>query len=256
MHRLAMCGLLVLLGACGPVTDLVDDVTLSDAEVQDIQYNYQAAMTAVIDLTDFGSKVGSGEIQLTDASLVVPAEENGWQGTFSYTGSEFPGGDGTISVAFTVIGADGLPVDPFAVDISQEAEITMDLDIAFTGSTAEGVPLDLRAAVRLHVDRTVALQETVTINGTFAVEHGDYAARFTATDFAVTYDSTTAAPLDATGGISGRIDIPNFAFDGDVDIVGSGQVVLVHIQVLDNVVEDTILDISDFQIAPAPEPTP
>jgi hypothetical protein len=235
------------------VTGLVDDLTLSDSEVAELKDNYDAAFASVIELGQFGSEVGSGEVDVSDAVLTAPSAENEWTGSFSYAGADFPNGDGEIAVEFTVLDSNGDPVDPFAVDLSLDDLVTTELVVEFSGTSGIGEPLVVNADFRMVVDRRVADKETVTITGTFDVFHGDYFASFTADQFSMEYDAATNEPLSASGRIDGRIDIPNYPFDCDVEVLGNGDVISILVDVLSNTIEDEDVPVGDFQLVAVPE---
>ncbi len=251
MHRLVLSLLLCLVAACGVVTDIIDEVTLSDAEIQDIKDNYQGAMSAFQDLADFAGSVSDGTVDIATSEYTAPTAENNWRGSLRYLGDEFPGGEGELTLAFTVLDETGNPVDPFETDLGNDTLVTADLDVSFVGRTSDGAPIDFHAVFTSKLDRSDPAAHEVEITGTFTIRHNDYVAAFEATTFKVTYDAATDEPLSADGIVTGSIDIPNFAFDADVDIRGNGPDVAVHIEVLDQTVEDAIVDLADF--FPPPE---
>ena len=254
MYRLALSSLLCLVAACGIVADVIDEVTLSNAEIQDIKDNYQGAMLAFQDLADFAGSVGDGTIDISTSEYTPPTAENDWRGSLRYLGDEFPGGEGELTLEFTVLGEAGNPVDPFETDLGGDTMVTSDLDVSFVGHTSDGAPIDFHAVFTSKLDRSDPDAHEVDITGRFTIRHNDYVAAFDATAFKVTYDAATNEPLSADGAVTGSIDIPDFAFDADVDIRGNGANVEVHIEVLDQTVEDATMAIADFLPPPASSP--
>jgi len=246
MYRITLSSLLCLVAACVPFADLVDQVTLTEAELQDIQDNYQGAMRAFGDLAGFAASVGDGTVDISTSEYTPPTAENDWVGSLRYLGDEFPGGQGELTLSFTALDETGNPVDPFETDLTNDILITADLEISFVGFTSEGAPLDFQGSFTSRLDRSDPAAYAVEIDGTFTIGHNEYVAAFEATAFEVTYDSATGEAQSASGVVTGSIDIPDFAFDADVDVRGLGSTVSVLIQVLDQTVEDSIVDVADF----------
>ncbi|MHC4931750.1 MAG: hypothetical protein ACYTGV_06125 [Planctomycetota bacterium] len=241
-----MTSLLCLVAACVPLAELVDDVTLTEAELQDIQDNYEGAMRAFGELAEFAGQVGDGTVDISTSEYTPPTAENDWIGSLRYLGTEFPGGEGELTLSFTVLDEAENPIDPFETDLANDTLITADFEVSFVGLTSEGAPLDFHGVFTSTLDRSDPAAYDVEITGTFTIGHNDYVAAFEATAFKVTYDAATNEPQSADGAFTGSIDIPDFAFDADVDIRGLGADVSVLIQVLDQTVEDSVVDLASF----------
>jgi hypothetical protein len=247
MFKLVFPALLLSFASCGAFGDVIDRTTLSEAELQEVKDNYDGAMRAFQDLGDFAADVADGTVDISGSTYDPPTAGNGWQGTLRYQGPDFPGGDGDITLRFTALDGTGQPVDPFSTDVADDTIIAMDVGVDFLGTTTDGAPLAFRADFALDLDRTDPDREVVAIDGTFTIRHGEYVAELVATAFSFSWDPLLSLAGDATGRIEGAIDIPGFAFDADVDIVGQGESLQVHVAVLDQTVEDAVLDINDFQ---------
>ncbi|MHC4339160.1 MAG: hypothetical protein ACYSX0_02950 [Planctomycetota bacterium] len=229
-----------------PFADLVDEVTLTEAELQDVRDNYEGAMRAFGDLAEFAASVGDGTVDISTSEYTPPTAENDWLGSLRYLGTDFPGGRGELTLSFTVLDEAGNPVDPFETDLTNDTLITADLDVTFVGLTTEGAPLDFHGVFTSKLDRSDPDVHEVETTGAFTIGHNEYVAAFEATAFKVTYDAATDEPQSASGDVTGSIDIPDFAFDADVDIRGLGSDVSILIEVLDQTVEDSIVDVADF----------
>lgn len=239
--------LLLVFASCGAIGDIINRTTLSEAELQDVKDNYQGAMRAFNDLEEFAAGVADGTVDITTSTYDPPTAENGWLGTLHYQGPEFPGGDGDVMLGFTVLDQNGQPVDPFQTDVTGDDVLTMAVDFDFVGTSAEGAALEFRADFTLRLDRANPALEVVSVDGTFSIRHNEYVAELTATDLVFSYDPVTGIAHEATGAVDGTIDIPNYAFDADVEIDAQGDVLAVSISVLDQTVEDGVVSIADFQ---------
>jgi hypothetical protein len=249
MFRPVLPVLLLALASCGAIGDIIDRTTLTDAELQDVKDNYQGAMRAFNDLGDFAMGVADGTIDISTSTYDPPTAENGWQGTLHYQGPDFPGGDGNITLTFTVTDGNNQPVDPFQTDITNDPTITAVVGIDFSGTTKEGAPLDLQADFTLGLDQTDPSRNVVSVDGSFTIRHNDYVAKLKATSFVLSYDPATGVAQEATGVIDGTIDIPNFAFDADVTLKGNGETLAVDVAVLNQTVDNGVVNIADFQAA-------
>ena len=231
--------------ACVPIDEVLDRVTLSEAELQDVADNYNGAIAAYHDLESFAAEIASGEVDLSGADFVAPDASNGWTGTLNFVSDAFPGGHGELTATFRVLEG-GVPVNPFETDPESGAPLTLDLVLRFRGVTAQGAPLALDADFTSLYDVSDPVQGVITTNGSFRIGHNDYVANLEATGFAVRYVRATGLPESASGRIMGVLDIPDFAFNADIDVEGQGPVVQIDVRVLDQVVDSGTLPISDF----------
>jgi hypothetical protein len=245
MCRCILVLALSVFASCGAITDLIDEVTLSQEELEVIADNARGAVNAFADLTEFALQVARGEVEIEGAEWTAPSAENGWQGSLHYIGSEFPGGDGEITVSFTVR-ADGVPVDPAELDLETVGVLAVDLDVLFTGVTKEGADLGLDAEFTITADSSVEGTEEVVTDGTFVISHNGFVANLVATEFTTLVDTVDNVATSASGTIAGLIDIPEFAFDADVTITGHGDQVQFLIEVLSQTVTDELVPVGDF----------
>ncbi|MDH3591082.1 MAG: hypothetical protein OER88_04350 [Planctomycetota bacterium] len=233
--------------ACTAFEDVFDKVTLSEAELRDVAENYAAALAAFHDLEEFAVDVANGTIDVGDAlTFTVPEAANNWTGTLSYLGPDLPGGDGSLTVTFRIV-QDGVPVDPFAADLSTTQLLTAEMTVVFDGFTRNGVPMALDATFTTSYDRSVAEgKEDVATTGTFFIDHGGYVANLSAQAFTIRIDKETSTPESSSGRVTGSIDIPDFAFDADVDIDGRGEVIHIEVDVLDQSIDEGDIAVADF----------
>jgi len=232
MRQFALLTALCALTGCGVVEDIVDEVTISSAEMEEIADNIRCAIDAYEDLSDFALQVARGDIEISGQDFTEPTADNDFTSTLIYNGDEFPGGSGEITMTFRVL-ADGVVVDPVDFDLASADVLQIQITMDFNGSNRKGDP-------------TAAESETVTVNGTFDIQQNGYRARLTASDFAWTTDLASGLPSNATGTVAGPVSIPDFAFDGDLLIEGRDEQVRVKIEVLDQTVEDELIDLTDF----------
>ena len=235
-------GLLLLVG-CGQLGDVLDRVTLTDAELQEAADNYTGAIAAFKELEAFAVQVSEGTVDISGATLTAPSEENGWVGTIQFISDVFPGGAGELDLSYSVIGPDG-PMDPFLVDTTQDPVVTTSIQVAFTGQTSQGADLLIEADFTITLDRTDPATEVLTTVGTFRIDHNGYVADLTAENLVLNVDNATGVVTSGSGAIRGVMEIPNFTFDADVDIELAGSTMSVLVKVLDDDIENSETDLS------------
>ena len=247
LRVLGVCALLFGSIGCGAFEEVFDKVTLSDAELQEVADNYAAALEAFHDLEEFAVDLANGDIETDDAlEFTVPSEDNDWTGTLRYVGPDLPGGDGELTVTFKVV-KDGVAIDPFDSELSDTSLLTADLTVEFDGLTRKGAPMTFSADFTTSYDREVAEgKEDVITDGDFTIVHDGYRADLTASAFTLRIDVESSTPENASGQIRGVIDIPDFAFDADVDIEGRGEVIHVEVDVLDQSIDEGDIAVADF----------
>ncbi|MHC4938071.1 MAG: hypothetical protein ACYTHK_03790 [Planctomycetota bacterium] len=250
-----IAGLLMLVG-CGQLGEILDGVTLSESELQAAADNYSGALVAFRELEAFAVEVSQGTVDLTGAQLVAPSPENGWVGSIYFLSDLFPGGPGELTMTFSVIGPDG-PMDPALVDPATTPVVTTEFSVEFAGLTSAGANLALSADFTIVYDQSDPLADVTTINGSFLIDHDGYVADLDANSLQITSDSTTGVATNVTGSITGTMEIPDYAFDATVDVVGLGDRLSMLVKVLDQTIEDseTTLD-ALFGAAPEPTSTP
>ncbi len=245
MRQFALLTALCALTACGIVEEIIDEVSISDAEMQEIADNIRCAIDAFEDLETFALQVVRGDIDIEGQDFTQPTAENDFTATLIYNGDEFPGGTGEIELTFRVV-ADGNVVDPFEFDLNGAGALQIEITMSFSGTNRKGQPMTFVADFDMDADLSAVDTETITVNGTFNIRQNGYTADLTATDFAWTTDLATELPTNATGFIAGPIGIPDFAFDGDLVVEGRGDKVRVKIEVLGQTVEDEEIALADF----------
>jgi len=244
MRLPTFAGLLLLVG-CGNLGEVLDRVTLSDAELAEASDNYAGAIAAFKELEAFAVEVSEGTVDISGADYTAPAAENGWVGTIRFVSDVFPGGAGELDLSFSVIGPNG-PMDPFLVDTTQDPVVTTSIQVDFTGQTSQGADLRIEADFTVELDRTDPAQEVLTTNGTFLIDHNGYVADLAAETLVLNVDAASGAVTSGSGAITGSMSIPDFTFDADVDIELQGATMRVLVKVLDDEIENSETELSAF----------
>ncbi len=247
LRVMGVCALLFGSIGCGAFEQVFDKVTLSDEELQAVADNYTAVLEAFNDLEEFAVDLANGELETDDAlTFTAPAAENNWTGTMEYVGADLPGGDGELLVTFRIV-QDGVAINPFETDLSTTELLTAEITVDFDGLTRKGVPMTFVASFTTSYDRAAAPgKEDIITDGTFSIDHGGYTAELTASAFTLRVDVETSTAENASGSIRGLIDIPDFAFDADVDIIGRGEVIHVEVDALDQTIDEGDIPVADF----------
>jgi len=224
----------VLIAGCS-----VDELILSEGEQQDLADNIVGAIEAYQALADFALTVALGNADLAGSDYTEPSASNDWTGTLVYNGDQFPGGNGSMSMTFQVL-ADGVLVDPYNFDFSETQSITLDMSVQFNGTSAKGAPLSLDCNFTMDITPEEGVAAAVTINGGFLIGHNGYTANLGANNFALEFDAATETLTSITGTLIGTINIPEYAFDADLDIVGQGDRVDFSVAVSGGGINDSV----------------
>lgn len=232
-----LAGLVFLVG-CGQLGEILDRVTLSDAELQEASENYAGALAAFKELESFAIDVSEGTVNLDGVEFTAPDATNGWIGSIHFLSDQFPGGTGELDLEFSVVGPDG-PMDPFLVDTTNDPVVTTAIKVGFSGTTSAGADLVLDADFTIKSDRTDPTREVITTNGWFSINHNGYTADLTAAQLVLVFDAATGAAIDGSGAIRGVMEIPGYTFPADVDIELQGTTMHVLVEVLNQTIEDS-----------------
>jgi hypothetical protein len=225
----------------------VDELTLSQAEVDDLVENVEGAIQAYSELTDFTLNVALGEEDIEGYDYDVPTAANGWTATLNFTGQALPSGTGTMTLTIQVL-ADGVPVDPYGDDLDLENLSTLSVTgaVAFNGVSTAGAPIHANGTFTWTGEfDTESSTGAVALTGDFVIGHNDYEADLHPRDFTLLFDLDTSEITEVTGSITGVIDIPNFLFDADVEIVGDGLDLIATVDIVGNTVE-IVYPLSEF----------
>jgi len=232
-----LAGLLLLVG-CGQLGEVLDRVTLSEAELAEASDNYAGALAAFKELEAFAVQVSEGDVDLDGAEFTAPTEENGWIGGIAFLSDQFPGGSGELDLTFSVDGPNG-PMDPFLVDTTTDPVVTTSIRVLFTGQSSAGADLNLDAEFTIKADRTDPAREVITVNGRFRIDHNGYVADLTATELVLAFDVASGAIQSGSGDIRGTMEIPGYTFDADVAITANNDRLHVLVEVLNQTIEDS-----------------
>jgi len=241
MTKMGILGALfcALLAACS-----VDELVLTDAELQDLVDNYGAAQAAYSSLAEFTLNTALGEEDVEGFAYDPPTEANGWIGTSTFTGAALPSGQGDLTLTFRVLGDEG-PVDPYTVDLSTQSSILLECQVVFQGTSLDGTPLAADAVFTWDVllDDAAGTASFV-LNGEFEISHGAYVAWLHPKDFTFIVDMNTET-LTVGGEVTGIVDIPGYYFDARASVRGMGDVLETRVSIAGQAVQWTT-PLSDF----------
>lgn len=240
MRKLAIAALLSLSTAgCG-----FDELILTESEAQDIADHFSSTVRLYQDMLDLSYRIAIGEESLAGYSYDPPTAANGWVGTVTIAGATLPSGSGDLILHFSVLG-DGVPADPYAVDLSSADQVSFAGQILFTGISDMSEPVEFDSDFTLDLTLDGGLQESSILNGNFEVSHGDYFAVLNAEDFTLNFDTAQQAATSAAGLIEGTLDVPNYAFDADFGLRGELDRLIADISLSGAHIHDEIM-LADF----------
>jgi hypothetical protein len=222
-----------------------DEIFLSPSEAQELEVNFEAALEAQHLFAEHSFEVARGDVDISGYVYDPPTALNNWVGTLSMPGATLPFGTGDGTIVFTAV-ADGVPVDPYATDITGATLVEIEVfDAQFTGTSASGAPLDISAAFDMSTILNTVDTATTVVDGAFTVVHDGYEVVLDATDVHMDLDLVAEEVTNVTGHVAGTVDIPDFAFDGDFDVDGLGNRVRIGIDVAATTI-DYFLDLSEL----------
>lgn len=233
--------LLVLLAAagCGSDSGAPPEPALTDAERQALAETATGAAELHGGTAELAFAGCTGLLDLDGLDYTPPSEENGWVGTIAGDDFRWRGAVGDLLVTFTVAGDDG-PVDPYATDLSDDVLVTVEAKVSFEGTDARGSEVSLVGDFTLVREAGEGGGATFSLDGSFDVVRGEFAASLVAEDFAVTFDGTSRRAVSVTGTLSGTIDLPRRAPDAHFTVVGEGDFVTITASVGATTIEITI----------------
>ncbi|MDH3591233.1 MAG: hypothetical protein OER88_05105 [Planctomycetota bacterium] len=220
MRRLLLALALFAAPGCGGA----GLVLLGAAEADDLVENLEYTVEAQQLMTEFFFLTGRGDIDLdsfTNYTYDPPSAANGWTGTLDVTGGQFPFGNGDLNLTFTAIGDAG-PADPYTVDLTDDSAVSVDGAFSFVGTSLLGRSLSGSGTFDAATLQNTVDDLTATLDGGFVIRHDGYQVDLTATDLDVVLDVAQGEITNVAGSLAGTVDIPDFAFDADVDITGVG----------------------------------
>lgn len=222
-----------------------DEIFLTPSEAQELQVNFEAALEAQQLFSEFAFEAARGDVDISGYVYDPPTAANGWVGTLDIPAAVLPFGTGDTSITFTAT-ADGVPVDPYATDITGATAVDIEiLDLTFAGTSRSGAPLSMDGAFDLSTILNTPDSATTVLNGAVTVVHDGYEVALDATDVHMDLDLVAEEVTSVTGAIAGTVDIPDFAFDADFDVEGLGTQVQIGIDVVATTI-DYVLDLSEL----------
>lgn len=221
-----MRSLLLALGlmfgvGCSQVADAIDEVILTPNEAEELVDNFEAAVDAQQKMSEFVFAATRGDLDLTGVDYVPPSAANGFTGVLTFTGATLPFGTGDLTIVFMATEL-GVPVDPYVTDLTNAVDLVIDTDVTFDGISTIGSSLSAVGDLTITGVQNTVDSATALIQGTFDVDHGGYEVDLDMDDLQLTFDMLLDRITNVGGGISGEVDIPNFAFDADFDVDGLG----------------------------------
>ena len=223
--------LAAVVGGCVPGTD---ELFLTQAEIEALQENFEGALEAQHLMAEFTFAAARGDLDLVNdypgAQYTAPSDANGWTGTLVIDAAAFPFGTGDLTITFQTV-ADGVPVDPYAEDLTQATSVQVDADVNFDGISLSGAPLTGAADIALDTVQNGQQVVTAVLNGTLFVDHGGYDVALDPTDLELTFDVGLHEITNVTGALEGSVDIPDFVLDGNFDVDGLGDSIQIGIDV-------------------------
>lgn len=238
-----LAALLVVVAGC-PSTD---ELFLTPSEAEALQDNFEAAVDAEQRIAEFVFAASRGDLDLEEyagATYVEPTEGNGWVGSLTIPGGVFPFGTGDLSVDFTTL-ANGLPVDPYDLDLSEVAQLDIDADVVFDGLTTLGADLGAIADISMSTVQNGEDFVTTMIDGAIEVTHDGYVVDLDLDDVQLQLDLEAEDVVDVLGSIEGSVDIPDLIYNADFELEGLGSQVEIAIDVVATKLRYT-LSIFDF----------
>ena len=152
------------------------------------------------------------------------AEHAGYEkvpGTLTIVNGVFPFGIGDLSLTFRAAG-DGVPVDPYVVDLRQAEVVEIDAQVGFHGATPLGLDLDAQSDLSVTTLQNDPDGARTTVDGTWDILLDGYDADLSATDLQLDFDLVAAEVTHVIGDIEGTVDIPDFAADAEFVLTGLG----------------------------------
>lgn len=219
--RTLACTLTVLaLASAGCTSSAVEELFLSQAQQAALESHVQTTADVQEGLASIGFLGAYGELSLAEYAYDPPTAQNGFVGTLTRTGP-FAFGTGTATILFTAE-ADGTPVDPFAVDLDTYNQVDLSVQADFDGDNLGGEPVQALADFDVSTVPDGTDVSVATVGGDFDVFHDGHASMIDVNGLQVTYDRSLGEMTDVIGDMSGRIEIPDFPFDGILTAQGLG----------------------------------
>ncbi|MEM8883039.1 MAG: hypothetical protein AAGD14_03130 [Planctomycetota bacterium] len=203
---------------------------LSGGDVDDLVDNFEESIETQQRLAEYAMSVARGEVDIQNYTYDPPSQANGMVGTLSLSDGQLPFGDGNITVTFNVDG-DGVPVDPYAVDLSGMGSIDSNVQISFNGISPNGKTLAITSDVDIATLANSATDVTALMSGNWAVDLDDYQTGFSSNGLELDVDLINEEVTRAIGVVDGNIDLPNFPIDGSFDVEGLGDQLEIGIDV-------------------------
>ena len=219
------------------------EIAFSASARQELVDNFEVSVDTQQMMAEYSFAAARGDLDLTGAIYTPPVGNT--PGTLTINDGTFPFGTGDLTIVFTAQG-DGTYVDPYVTDLTAATEVAVVADVIFTGVSTMGEAISASADFTAETVNNGVSDVQATINGVFAVDHGEYDFDFTATDVQMELDLANERVTNVLGSVSGTADIPDFAYDADFTVDGLGTTLLVDIDAVVTSISYT-LGLDDLQ---------
>lgn len=214
MRTITLFALFAFLAGCTGA-----DLAFSAAAREALVANFEASVDAQQMIAEYTFAASRGDLDLAGAVYTPPV--GSMPGTLTIPDGTFPFGTGDLTIVFTVQG-DGVYVDPYAVDLTTATNVAVVADVMFTGVSNIGEAITASADFNATTVNNGINDVLATINGDFAVDHGQYDFDFTANGVRMDLDLANDVVTNVLGNVSGTVDIPDFPYDADFTVDGLG----------------------------------
>ncbi len=214
MKTTAFFALLALLTGCTGA-----ELAFSESARQELVANFEASVDTQHKITEYAFAASRGDLDISGAIYTPPVGNT--PGTLMIPDGTFPFGTGDLTIVFTSQG-DGVYVDPYVTDLTAATNVAVVADVIFTGTSNIGEPLSASADFTALTVNNGVNDVQATIDGVFAVDHGQYDYDFMANDVQLELDLAADRVTNVLGNVSGTVDIPDFAYDADFTVDGLG----------------------------------
>lgn len=221
MRAISLSAFLALFGACTGT-----ELAFSAAARQELVQNFELSIDAQHMITEYAFAASRGDLDISGAVYTPPV--GSMPGMLSIPNGTFPFGTGDLTIVFTAQG-DGAYFDPYVTDLTTATNVIVVADVLFTGVSNIGESLSASADFTATTVNNGISNVLATIDGDFAVDHGQYDFNFTADGVQMDLDLAAEKVTNVLGSVRGTVDIPDFFYDADFTVQGLGATLDINI---------------------------